>query len=414
MASGYFFTGPDIRSIIAQWSNTLAQEIEQLEPDYLLNSSETDLVAWLADKYRINVPFIKDDEMYVADHGEGRVDISQDPLRHIVNQSRPFYVPGTRVTLAVPFDGDAKFFQVKPNTYTTTLPSAGEIVGNEIHFTYTVETSNDQAGKMLQAQCGRTLGEINQYLGWTKQSTDQFNARLEPSIRERIANRKKRILDGMGMVASLGLPIKRREGVPITYAVPVERRKTRIERPKPSTAHFQPEPALVLQEYENILSILRNMVLVMERSPTAFVKMREEDLRTHFLVQLNGQYEGQATGETFNYQGKTDIFVQEKGRNVFVAECKIWRGEKSLVKTLDQILSYLSWRDTKAAILIFNRKISLSAVLEKIAPTVKSHPCFKREQRVSDETVFRYVFHQPGDLNREVWLTVMVFNIPSG
>jgi hypothetical protein len=38
--------------------------------------------------------------------------------------------------------------------------------------------------------------------------------------------------------------------------------------------------------------------------------MREEDLRQHFLVQLNGQYEGQATGETFNFQGKTDILIR--------------------------------------------------------------------------------------------------------
>lgn len=30
----------------------------------------------------------------------------------------------------------------------------------------------------------------------------------------------------------------------------------------------------------------------------------EEDLRTHFLAQLNAQYEGQATGETFNFQGR--------------------------------------------------------------------------------------------------------------
>ena len=37
--------------------------------------------------------------------------------------------------------------------------------------------------------------------------------------------------------------------------------------------------------------------------------MDEEALRSHFLVQLNGHYEGQATGETFNYEGKTDILI---------------------------------------------------------------------------------------------------------
>jgi hypothetical protein len=59
-----------------------------------------------------------------------------------------------------------------------------------------------------------------------------------------------------------------------------------------------------MAEYEHILEIMSNMVHVIERSPEAFKGMREEDLRQHFLVQLNGQYEGQATGETFNFQGK--------------------------------------------------------------------------------------------------------------
>jgi len=84
-----------------------------------------------------------------------------------------------------------------------------------------------------------------------------------------------------------------------------------------------------MEEYENILEIIRNMVQVMERSPKAFEKMGEEDLRTHFLVQLNSQYEGGATGETFNFQGKTDILIRSNGGNVFISECKFWGGARS-------------------------------------------------------------------------------------
>ncbi|MBC7894618.1 MAG: hypothetical protein H7066_04345, partial [Cytophagaceae bacterium] len=71
-------------------------------------------------------------------------------------------------------------------------------------------------------------------------------------------------------------------------------------------------------------------------------------IRDHFLVQLNGQYQGGATGETFNYEGKTDILIRDGDRNVFIAECKIWKGETELLKAVDQILAYLHWRDTKA------------------------------------------------------------------
>ena len=117
-----------------------------------------------------------------------------------------------------------------------------------------------------------------------------------------------------------------------------------------------------MDDYEYILSVLSNMVIVMERSPRAFRDMSEEDLRTHFLVPLNGHYEGQATGETFNYEGKTDILIRVDGRNIFIAECKFWTGPKGLTKALDQLLGYTSWRDTKAALLIFNRGRNMSTV----------------------------------------------------
>jgi hypothetical protein len=48
---------------------------------------------------------------------------------------------------------------------------------------------------------------------------------------------------------------------------------------------------LATGDYEHILSVTTNMALVMERSPSAFEAMGEEDLRQHFLVQLNGHYD---------------------------------------------------------------------------------------------------------------------------
>lgn len=145
----------------------------------------------------------------------------------------------------------------------------------------------------------------------------------------------------------------------MTYAAPVVRKKINTLPPASITA-YKPEPVLETAQYEQILSIISNMVMVMERSPSAFHSMKEEDLRQHFLVQLNGQYEGQATGETFNYQGKTDILIRTNGKNIFIAECKFWKGEKAFLETISQLLGYASWRDTKTAILIFNRNKQFS------------------------------------------------------
>ena len=168
-----------------------------------------------------------------------------------------------------------------------------------------------------------------------------------------------------------------------------------------------------MAEYEHILSVVSNMVLVMERSPRAFQGMSEEDLRQHFLVQLNGHYEGQATGETFNFEGKTDILIRADGRNIFIAECKFWAGASTMSDALDQLLGYTSWRDTKTALLIFNRNRQMSTVLEKIPDVVRGHTNFKREVTYDSETGFRFILGHRDDLNREIILTVLAFDVPA-
>jgi hypothetical protein len=156
-----------------------------------------------------------------------------------------------------------------------------------------------------------------------------------------------------------------------------------------------------------------NMTKVMERSPHTFHSMGEEAIRQHFLVQLNGQYEGRATGETFNFQGKTDILIRSEGRNIFIAECKFWHGEKTFLDTIDQLLTYLSWRDSKAAVVIFNKNKNLSGVLAAVKEAMTKHPHKKRGPNIEGETRFRYVMGNPSDHNREIIVTVMIYDIPN-
>jgi hypothetical protein len=309
----------------------------------------------------------------------------------------------------VPFEGDADLFKVRPATFTTTRPR-GVVQGQVLLLPFSRATADSAA---LKEEYARELREVRQYLDWLRPSADEFNRNLEAVARGRIDARKKRILDAAGMVAALGLPMKLRAGTAATYSVPLERKKPRLEQPAFAVGSFAPEPALSEGDYQQTLNIIRNMVRVMECSPRAFQTMGEEDLRTHFLVQLNAQYEGQATAETFNYQGQTDILIRVEGKNVFIAECKFWRGEKQYLDTIHQVLSYLSWRDTKAAILVFSRNVNFTEVLRKIAAVTPSHPRYKLSLGRPDETTFRYVFAQPEDPNREVLLTVVAFNVPT-
>jgi uncharacterized protein YueI len=89
-----------------------------------------------------------------------------------------------------------------------------------------------------------------------------------------------------------------------------------------------------------------------------------------------------------------------------------WNGEKSLLDKIDQLLGYTSWRDTKTAILVFNRNVEFSRVVLQIPEAVKKHRNFKRQVEYKSETGFRFILHHNEDKNRELILTVLAFNVP--
>lgn len=403
------FNNVSILDVLPDQLRQVKKKVQELEANYLLNASEDDLIASLADEFTLDFPVLNEEGIH-TDHGEQQVDVSRDPMRMIMDRSRPFYIPGTRLTVIVPFTGDGNLFAIQPQMRTFSLGGSKAELGNgEIRFTYSGPNLN---GSAIRRDFDQEISQIKQNLGHLKAAIDQHNAALPGNIRQEIQQRKNKLLTDAEMARSIGFPIQKRDGVPTTYSVPVPKRRPRIERPPASHGAFQPEPTLAIADYDEILRIIGNMVRVMEQSPKAFEKMGEEDLRTQFLVQLNGQYEGRATGETFNYQGKTDILVREEGKNVFIAECKFWGGEKQFYDTIDQLLSYLSWRDNKAAVLIFNRNQNFSEVLRKVEEITPRHPNFKRILEKVDESNFRYVFHQPSDKNREVMLSVLAFDVP--
>jgi len=407
VSQGLLFNTYQIYQVLQGQTEAVKKKVQSIAADKLLNASEHDLVQALIEEFRLSVPAIKTEEIYIAHSGETRVDVSGDPMRVIFTPG-PFYVPGSQTVIAVPFDGDAELFKVQPQSYTLNPPRA-EIRNGELLLTY---VRTDHNGAAIKQEYQDTVNSINQYLRSLSESALQFNGQLETLVTSQLKTRKDRLLADAGMTASIGLPMKKRQGMPTTYAVPVTRRIPKIEQISVGGS-FKPEPTLSREDYEEILRIMRNMVRVMELSPHAFLGMGEEDLRYHLLVQLNGVFQGQATGETFNFQGKTDILISVDGRNVFIAECKFWKGEKAFLGTIDQLLSYLSWRDTKAAVIIFNRNADFSAVLAKIAEIGPKHPNFKRDIGKSDESTFRYVFSQPNDVNREISLTVLTFDIPT-
>lgn len=386
----------------------LKEQVAKMDGNRLLNTSVDDLCAYLVREFSVDIPVLNRDEI-VADQREIQIDVRYDASRWIDDKSRPFYVLGTEIEITVPFDGDETVFRVQPTSFTLN-PPRGNIKRGCVHI---MISGTDLTADHVRPEIDKTLDQIETCLETLRGNARSLANELPSIARQAIESRRQKLLANQSLVSSLGFKIKEREDSPRTYSAPEVRRKVKPTFPQASAAPFKPEPQLSDADYEHILGVIGNMAHVMERSPSAFANIDEEDLRTHFLVQLNGHYEGQATGETFNYQGKTDILIRSDGKNIFIAECKYWSGPKNFLETIEQLLGYSSWRDTKVAVIIFSRNKDFTNVVASIDQTAKEHPNFKRDLGKKSETAFRYVFAHRDDPNRELTVTAMAFHVPT-
>jgi hypothetical protein len=244
------FSRNDIFNVLEGRKQAVKKRVESIAANKVLNASEHDLVQALVEEFRLAVPVIKEEGICIADAGEAQVDVSGDPNRlFMFDLSGPVYVPGNKTVIAVPFEGgDADFFRIQPQTYGSVSPRA-RIGDRELLLTY---MRTDQNAVALKRDYEEAVKYIKECLSRLSQSAAQFNGQLEGLVTSHLKARKARLLADADMVAALNLPMKKRQGVPVTYAVPVVRLRPKIEQIK-VVGSFTPEPVLAQSDYEGIL-----------------------------------------------------------------------------------------------------------------------------------------------------------------
>jgi len=286
-----------------------------------------------------------------------------------------------------------------------------EIGHDEIVFS--VRFPDDSADPdRLRSDVERIVKSLADAVGYLKRDADNHNNSAPNTIRQALERKRKLAQSSTGAVAALGIPVKRREAEP-TFTVPAKRRENPAKRPSVATGKYEPEPVLDEKEYQHILEVLKSMSLVIERNPSSFAVLDEEAIRDHFLLQLNGHYEGSARGETFNASGKTDILIRVENKNVFIAECKFWRGPKAFDEAIDQTLGHLTWRDSKCALLVFNKTKDSTAVRQKMHAVMSARSQHRKTVFHGSDGDSRYVFVKDSDPGKEITITTQLYDMPS-
>lgn len=387
------------------------QEIRGLENSYVLRTSPTELERFFLDKAHVEPLVLQADQYYIEDERGRQVDARRDPNRFFFPGDRPSYIPGTELTLAIPFEGDPSLWKIRSSTYSVSgYPEIDLRDGLVLLRFQFVDASADPA--KLKQDIDEQVKRLGNAVENLRRDVDQHNKSAPDTIRSELESKRTQAQTASGAVSAIGIPIRRKDQS-ATYVAPVTRRKSPIGRPVPSREHFKPEPVLDEAEYQHIISVIRSLSLVIERNPASFATLDEESIRDHILLQLNGHYEGAATGETFNSNGKTDILIRVEDRNIFIAECKYWHGPKKFEEAIDQLLGYLTWRDCKCSLIIFNRQKNSSAVAQKMHETMSGHKGHQKTVSNDPSGNGRYIFVKESDPGREIVITTLLFDIPS-
>ena len=344
---------------------------------------------------------------------ETKIDVSRDPMRFPQSRSGPAFVPGLKITISIPYTGDTELWDHQPNSRTP-APPVGSVRKTNSEGVGRIDIILEQPSDALdqdrlKSDLEREIREIKEYLGWIKQDVEQGNDNLRRHIKQCVDNRRERLERHSVVLESFNIPLKRSPGAPDIQNLPIRRK---LVRPLPSEPKSPPEPAIADQEYEHILNVIRHEGLSWETTPRTFAKHDEEELRDIILGHLNTHYQGGATGETFRKSGKTDIRIEDQNRAAFIGECKVWRGPKELMSALDQLLGYLTWRDCKAALVVFNKEVAgFSEIQSKVPDTLRSHANHISSLDSKQAGEWRFLFRSADDPDRTVTVHVFLFNL---
>ena len=122
-SSGLLFSSHDLSERLRGTAQGLSKEVEGLDANRLLNTAPDDLKDYLVEKYSVTPATLLRDQWY-ADTTEIQVDVRYDQRRLIRDTGRPVLIPGERVEVHVPFEGEAELFYARPNAMSSNPPRA--------------------------------------------------------------------------------------------------------------------------------------------------------------------------------------------------------------------------------------------------------------------------------------------------
>jgi hypothetical protein len=316
------------------------------------------------------------------------------------NQKNVWFRPKYR------FTGSDLLFQLSLNDSHQTIREEIGLEEKLIYFYFEATVNELKENKSIFNQKSELLlNRIQKKLTDINKEVVEQNNKLKDFIRDCLQERKGEtdLLDSLKKHYKIPIEVKDPEIIKVVKKIGMKVELT-------TQASKEENYAIDEVVYQDILEILRHHTRTMERLPMTFSKLNEYELRDILLASLNCVFKGEANGEAFRNNGKTDICIQEKNASAFVAELKFWKGRQGFDEALKQLFSYTIWRDNKLALVIFTKTTNISTVIKEVSSYLADYE-YKLDLQKINESEYELISYSKIDNNRQMRTRIFVVDI---
>lgn len=398
------FSEVDSFSAKDQWKDQIKKKIESETKEYILGVDEEEYINFLIEDFSVT-PLTIYEESEKIDQPEVFKEKMQGRFRDYEYEQDVY-----KFTVRYTYSGSQVLFKVRPSTWTMT---SYEIFVNEhsntVSFSFKLY---EQDPNKFKAEKSRAFQAAFTNVENVNKFANEWNNTVEGIARSEFKRIKDRFLKENDFFAAIN--ISTNKDTESIFSVPTIK-KADIPQPKvDKNKEFASIPTMSQKMYADILKVVYDAGKSMEKKPALYLDKDEEGLRDQFLFILETRYEGiTATGETFNKKGKTDIILKYSadGTNLFVAECKFWKGASEFHQAINQLFDrYLTWRDSKVALMFFVQNKDFSKVLDTVKGEAIKHKYYKKTVNYRGESTYSYIYSLPNDPDKEVYLEIILFH----
>lgn len=394
--------------------NDIKLKIATESDDYIIAQPTENLVKYYLDNALDPIEFDSDKEESI-EHKKFIKTIYAHERERFYQHDGDLKMECENILVKIPIRPNKKIDQIfKLRTNSISLSGGPQFVIKGNYFVFEVEMkgygrnlTNEQVSDAITSN--RT-GIQNMLLSKNAEINIE-NSKLEQRLTHFINERKNKLDADKNrlndLVNLVKIPLARKDG-DIIKNIQVNK-KPFIAKIKPKTPGEDYQ--LDREKVVDIVKLLNSQCLQFEKTPKTYEKFDEPNLRDLLLSNLNSIFQGQATGETFNNKGKTDIYLNIDKGNILVAECKFYGGGKLYHKTIEQLLGYLTWRQNFGIMLSFCNQKNFSKILDEAETIIKTHESYESGFQKLDKSHFISKHNLPGDNYKYVEIHHLYYNL---